>query len=101
MIMAEFRKQFVRLMFCPQEREGTYRNVRSFCLPCPNSLAERIGTFMERNKLHAGQHLLEVVFSKKQAERIGTCTGRGGTYAFDDSEDMFHCALRCGTYGNV
>ena len=33
MIMAEFRKQFVRLMFCPQERIGTYRNVRSFCLP--------------------------------------------------------------------
>ena len=56
---------------------------------------------MERNKLHAGEHLLEAVFSKKQAERIGTCTGRGGTYAFDDSEDMILCVLRCGTYRNV
>ena len=56
---------------------------------------------MERNKLHAGRDLLEAVFSKKQAERIGTCTGRGGTYAFDDSEDMILCVLRCGTYRNV
>ena len=64
-------------------------------------MAERIGTFMERNKLHAGRHLLEAAFSKKQAERIGTCTGRGGTYVFDDSEDMIHCVLRRGTYRNV
>ena len=73
----------VRVLFCPQEREGTYRNVGSFCLPLPNSLAERIGTSMERNKFHAKQHPLEAAFSKMQAERMGTRMERMGTYEND------------------
>ena len=35
---------------------------------------------MERDKFHAAQHTPEAVFTKMQAEHIGTFMERGGTY---------------------